>query len=313
MRRGKEGLMAEYVNLDDLANNSRMKFDVKRISVKGLSLPVKVMQLTDMHMTEYVETENIEFNDFVADRQVVMENSSGRPYEEQLTGYFDIAQENEMDLVLLSGDIMDFPSKENIDIVTAAIHNYTGKVLFVLGNHDICFKYPPHETRLKSRLETLKQIGEEYCVRDYGFVDVKGMRFITLDNSSYYFTNDQYLFLKQQFRTCALPIVIMFHIPIFLSTLLADTLKVWKKPLLCGGKKLMYEKYGMSPQNLKISNKVIRLMEKNNKKITNIITGHLHFDHEDIVRNNCIQYVCKPTHPLNENIRVYEYHGIGGM
>lgn len=63
---------------------------------------------------------------------------------------------------------------------------------------------------------------------------IGGVLLITLDNSTYQFTEDQVEFVKRQLAL-GLPTLIFMHIPIYIPSLLGDVLLNFNSPIMIAG------------------------------------------------------------------------------
>ena len=126
------------------------------------------------------------------------------------------AKEKKADLIALVGDIFSFPSELAIEWVLSKLNDVGIPFVFVAGNHDW------HYEGMKGSLESLRDIwikkrllplyqGNNPLMAAY---DVKGVRFLAIDNSTYEINEKQLTFFNNQAKT-GLPLVLMVHIPMY--------------------------------------------------------------------------------------------------
>ena len=126
------------------------------------------------------------------------------------------AKEKKADLIALVGDIFSFPSELAIEWVLSKLNDVGIPFVFVAGNHDW------HYEGMKGSLESLGDIwikkrllplyqGNNPLMAAY---DVKGVRFLAIDNSTYEINEKQLTFFNNQAKT-GLPLVLMVHIPMY--------------------------------------------------------------------------------------------------
>ena len=126
------------------------------------------------------------------------------------------AKEKKADLIALVGDIFSFPSELAIEWVLSKLNDVGIPFVFVAGNHDW------HYEGMKGSLKSLRDIwikkrllplyqGNNSLMAAY---DVKGVRFLAIDNSTYEINEKQLTFFNNQAKT-GLPLVLMVHIPMY--------------------------------------------------------------------------------------------------
>lgn len=128
----------------------------------------------------------------------------------------NFAKESQADLITLIGDIFSFPSEAAIEWVTAKLKEVNIPYIYVAGNHD--WHYEGMEGTLedlrdkwiKERLLPLYQ-GNHPLMAAY---DLKGIRFLAIDNSTYQINEDQLAFFKKQVAS-NVPLVLLVHIPMY--------------------------------------------------------------------------------------------------
>ena len=120
------------------------------------------------------------------------------------------------DVITLVGDIFSFPSEIAIEWVKSKLDATGIPYIYVAGNHD--WHYEGMEgsletlrnTWIKNRLWPLYQ-GNNPLMAKY---DIKGIRFLAIDNSTYEINNEQLDFFSEQVKT-GLPLVLLVHIPMY--------------------------------------------------------------------------------------------------
>ncbi len=126
------------------------------------------------------------------------------------------AKEVNADVITLVGDIFSFPSEAAIDWVHSKLDATGIPYIYIAGNHD--WHYEGMEgsleslrnTWIKKRLLPLYQ-GYNPLMAAY---DIKGIRFLAIDNSTYQINKEQLDFLSAQITT-GLPLVLLVHIPMY--------------------------------------------------------------------------------------------------
>lgn len=128
----------------------------------------------------------------------------------------EIASSQSADLLALTGDIFSYPSEATIEWVDSVLDASKLKYAYTTGNHDWHYEGMPgtseelRETWINNRLLPLYK-GENPL---FYAVDVKGIRVVMIDNSTYEISPDQLDFFRQQVKS-GLPLLLMMHIPLY--------------------------------------------------------------------------------------------------
>ena len=127
-----------------------------------------------------------------------------------------IAKELKADVITLVGDIFSFPSELAIEWVRSKLDGIGIPYIYVAGNHDWHYEGMKgqldslRDTWIEKRLMPLYQ-GNNPLMAAY---DIKGIRFLAIDNSTYEINNDQMNFLTENIES-ELPLVLLVHIPMY--------------------------------------------------------------------------------------------------
>lgn len=126
------------------------------------------------------------------------------------------AKEVKADVIALVGDIFSFPSEAAIEWVQAKLKETGIPYIYTAGNHDWHYEGMEgsmeslRDTWINKRLKPLYQ-GNHPLMASY---DVKGVRFLAIDNSTYEINEEQLAFFKKQVAS-GLPLVLLTHIPMY--------------------------------------------------------------------------------------------------
>jgi predicted MPP superfamily phosphohydrolase len=167
--------------------------------------------------------------------------------------YFDDillkAKKQKVNLLLLTGDIVNFPSASSVKYVYDKLTETGIPWLYISGNHDWHYEGLPGNIDSIRNTWTKKSLLPFYSGRNPLFYStiIHGINFVGIDNSTGEVNEDQIRFLKDQL-TKPEPIIMISHIPYSLN-------KKTNKP-------------GM--------NAIADVITSNSDKITAIFTGHEH-------------------------------------
>jgi DNA repair exonuclease SbcCD nuclease subunit len=126
------------------------------------------------------------------------------------------SKESNADVITLIGDIFSFPSELAIEWVISKIEAIDIPYIYIAGNHDWHYEGMKGKLDLlrdkwiKKRLMPLYQ-GNNPLMAAY---DIKGVRFIAIDNSTYEINDEQLKFFSEQVES-GLPLILLIHIPMY--------------------------------------------------------------------------------------------------
>lgn len=136
--------------------------------------------------------------------------------EEAFEQALEFAKEVKADVITLVGDIFSFPSEAAIEWVLSKLKATGIPYIYTAGNHDWHYEGMAgtleslRDTWIEKRLLPLYQ-GNHPLMAAY---DIKGIRFLAIDNSTYQINEDQLAFFKEQVAS-GMPLVLLVHIPLY--------------------------------------------------------------------------------------------------
>ena len=177
----------------------------------GLKKTVKILHLTDPHLSFAAADEPEEWQKKAAIRRNVFFNEAEYP-ERDPVGYLEEAMEysKNFDCTVITGDVIDLSFQE---CIRQAERILSGKdFMFTPGNHELC--RPKSPLNFGNRQEFLNDIRHIFR-RNMYFESriVSGLNVITIDNSMILWTQEQFDFLKAEVEK-GLPILLFCHCPL---------------------------------------------------------------------------------------------------
>jgi DNA repair exonuclease SbcCD nuclease subunit len=136
--------------------------------------------------------------------------------EEAFEQTLEFAKEVNADLITLIGDIFSFPSEAAIEWVLLKLKDTGIPYIYTAGNHDWHYEGMEgameslRDTWINKRLRPLYQ-GNHPLMAAY---DIKGIRFLAIDNSTYQINEEQLAFFTEQVDS-GMPLVLLIHIPMY--------------------------------------------------------------------------------------------------
>ncbi|MBC8766427.1 metallophosphoesterase [Arenibacter sp. BSSL-BM3] len=183
--------------------------------------PIRIVHIADTHLFRDDER-GVPYKKY-SDRMAKAYNQTKHFKTDELTNpelafeaALNFAKESQADLITLIGDIFSFPSEAAIEWVQAKLEEVNIPYIYVAGNHD--WHYEGMEGSLEdlrdkwiaNRLLPLYQ-GNHPLMAAY---DVKGIRFLAIDNSTYQINEDQLAFFGKHVSS-GIPLVLLVHIPMY--------------------------------------------------------------------------------------------------
>lgn len=111
-----------------------MKINTHKIKVKGLKREYRFMQITDLHIILEDNDFSIEKKKVYLKRKDILFTRNGTSVEYKFLKMMEYAKNNKL-FPILSGDILDFPSKSNLAFLDEVLSKFDD-YFFVMGNHD---------------------------------------------------------------------------------------------------------------------------------------------------------------------------------
>lgn len=188
-----------------------MKAERIRIEL-GLEKPVNISHVTDVHLC-LADGRDAHLISHAAERTGVFFEEADRPPStpsEYFREAMDYSEEN-CDLCIITGDVLDFISRKNIDEAREILQdkNY----IFTAGNHEFCPRVGVPDSFAR-RFDVYGEIQSVF--RGNMFFDsrvIGGVNLVTVDNSYYNYSALQTDLLEKEIEK-GLPIVLFSHVPL---------------------------------------------------------------------------------------------------
>jgi predicted MPP superfamily phosphohydrolase len=269
------------------------------ISLPGYQDSLKFMQITDSHidisddsekdMLPYAERMQKAYAN--ARSHFLQPEISKKPLEYFLEA-LDKAVSEKVDLLLLTGDIINFPSAFTVSFLVDKLKKAGIPWLFIAGNHDWHYEGLEgsadelRKTWVNTSLLPFYRGNNPLC---YSQV-VKGINFVGIDNSTYQINEEQLRFFREQLVRSE-PVVLVSHIPYHFNGM---------EGMACGNpawgansdRNYVIERRQRWPEegNSKSTRDFLETLHRADEKVIAIITGHTH-RHSTLSTGNLCQYV----------------------
>ena len=194
---------------------------------------------------------------------------------------FAYGQRIQADMLFLTGDIIDFPSDANLSLLKSCVRNSPVPSMYITGNHDWSFfdNYNSAYAR-QTYLPQLAEISGGNTA--FHYVEYEDLIVAALDNAMDEVPGEALNGLRKLCQGTK-PIILLMHIPMTVETLTQPTKNVWGRDICMGPGGVGYwidTVYGL-----------YQLVAVQETPIVAVVTGHVHFSHEDTLPNGVPQIV----------------------
>lgn len=188
--------------------------------IKGLKMPFNVLFLSDTHFT--IEDERGEeyytYTRRMGGSAVEPENyGKGNGRDMAFRASLDKAKKADSELVILGGDIINFPSLASVEYIKSILDKSGLNWVYIAGNHDWHYEGEQGDTfsqRDKWIHSNLKALYQKHNPMFHSQI-IHNINFVMIDNSAFEITQEQLAFFREQVGR-GLPIILSMHIPVYL-------------------------------------------------------------------------------------------------
>lgn len=276
----QETVAAESIEPEITEDN----FEQYDIVLPGAQEEYDLMFLTDMHISVSTQ-DSKKVRAYVNERRHMFTKQEGNGNEasEYFKAFLDYGKKQEIDALLLGGDIIDSPSEGNLAFLEETLAQSDIPYLYALGNHD--WTYPWNYMTPEGKEEYLPLLSP-YMGGNVYFSTMEFEDFIVvcLDNSSNQFSPEALEDYRQVLKK-GKPVMLMFHVPLLTKPLLEKANQVWKNDVLIG----ISDQGGIYPNE--VSQEFLQLTLAQESPVFLILAGHVHFPDSSILKNDTLQIV----------------------
>ncbi|MBO5076187.1 MAG: metallophosphoesterase [Clostridia bacterium] len=271
-----------------------------RLCLPWLKRTYRILHVTDVHVsTAYPDEPEFFRKEAELRGGVYFPPEGGYSAATRFPLFFRKARELDADCVLLTGDIIDFASRSNLDILSETLADAPVRPVYCLGNHDWSSMYDYHApgqraliaerfTGIVNRNAGTTAAGTPALPPSphYRLEDLGEFLIFAFDN-----TEDrvapEVTEAAEDVLTGTKPVLLACHIPFISPTLVEPTFDYWKHVLLIG-------EGGIAPDAA--TRYFMELMYAPSSPVFAVAAGHIHFDHEDKLSDNIIQFTTAEGH-----------------
>lgn len=205
--------------------------------------------------------------------------------------------EENCDLIVHTGDLIDYITKANVDFAREFLQNE--KILFIAGNHEYSQYIGDSWEDMSYRMNSYMSMGYDgsglgvnmfFTSRIAG-----GINFVGIDDAYLQVEDWQIKRLSMEVKK-GLPVVLFVHAPLFEQALYDRSVAYWKDSSAylvgCDEEHLIgyQEILAMSQRPTDTTMRFVEYINKE-KRIKAILAGHVHFNFESRLPGGTMQYV----------------------
>ncbi len=245
------------------------------INIKGLNRDYNFLYISDTHIISLDGTESSEVKKLGESRIPYFVNFAGMNSEEQFPYWIEYANEHSVDGVLLGGDIVDYPSKANVNFFKENLNRLEVPYVYAFGNHD--WQYPWDSSENYRRM--FEGVIPNSGVASYQ--EFEDLVILSVDDSAFKVSADA-LPIIEQALTIGKPVILVMHVPLQTDSLLKKSMSIWGKAEMIGPD-------GYQPDEN--TRTFLEKIMKEDSPVQAIITGHVHTEDVSKINDRITQYV----------------------
>ncbi len=253
------------------------------IEIPGLTKEYKFLYVTDAHIIVSDDTESEKVKQYALKRMESFAQNNDLSIKKQFEIWLSEAEQEQVDAVLLGGDIIDFPSDANINYLDEHLSNIDVPYLYTPGNHDWTY---PWEYMTEHAEENYLSLLKPYMQSNSSIQQMEFEEFIivSIDNS----TNQIAPEALEEYKTIlqkGKPVIVMLHVPLSTQSVLTKAKETWRSGVVLGSGNYG----GIYPDE--VSTEFINLTTAEDSPVVAVLAGHVHFYDKDMINENIVQIV----------------------
>jgi len=293
----------KYYN-DDVQYNSETISKIKEINIQKENIKNKYqfIAITDSHISIEDENESdLKIKETLTDRKNLYINSNifQKSSDVIFSDVLEYAENRNVDSILMLGDIIDTPADSNLSFLKNELNELETSFLYTFGNHDWTYswEYQTKETaqKYKPKILELMKIAESKVEKNYvkdiyidsevSYIEYSDLVVLAVDDGTNQITETAIPKIEMALNKNK-PTLVMMHIPVATDYITSQTMAKRGASYSIGEK-------GVKPHN---STKKALDIILNNLNVFYIVSGHTHFEIEDVINERIPILVASPLY-----------------
>lgn len=241
----------------------------EELVLPGLEEEYDLLFLTDTHAVIRDEKDSAQIAENGKIRYEEFMGEDGVPSDERFSDWLNYANEEQVDAVLLGGDIIDYPSQPGIEYLDEQLGKLDMPYLYTMGNHDWTY---PWEYMTETAEEEYRPLLETYMSgnADIHTWETEELLVIAVDNSSGQ-VEEETVDAYEELLDTDKPVIVMVHVPLMTQSVLTKAKEEWDSPVVLGA-----GNYGGIYPN-EYSEEFVELTTAEDSPVELVLAGHVHF------------------------------------
>lgn len=247
----------------------------ENIVIEGLTREYDLLFLTDTHMVVQTSDDTEQMAANAAERGPQFVDEEGVASALQFPAWVEYATEQQVDALLLGGDIIDFPSTGLLEHLEKNLSTLEMPYIYTPGNHD--WTYPWEYMTEKGKAEYLPLL--EPMMQGNAVIqhlDMGEFIVVAVDNSAGQ-VNAAALETYAEILEEGKPTIVLVHVPFLTQSVLTKAREVWPAGVVIGG-----GNYGGIYPN-EASTAFMEMTTAADSPVAAVLAGHVHFYDKDYI------------------------------
>ena len=255
----------------------------KTISIPGLENEYTFLYLSDTHVIYLDGSESSQITQNALPRMELFQDGNGVSSSVRFSEWMHYANEQEVDMMLFGGDIIDFPSEANLNLLSENLSALQMPYVYTLGNHDWTYPWdymtPEGRATYRPLFDPFNHGNPAASITEY-----EELVILSVDNSSNQIDAEA-LPIVDEALAIGKPVIVIAHVPFSTDSILKKASSVWKSPVSIG----MSDKKGIYPDanTLVFQEKILA----EDSPVVCVLSGHVHFADESQLNDSVVQIV----------------------
>ena len=280
------GFLAKHYEFPDIQINH-----VEEVTIPGVEGEYEFLFLTDLHLAVKTREDLGPLGD--ADTRIAgFTNLQGTISAKQLPQWISYANQEQVDAVLMGGDMIDYYSDANAAYLKEQMDRLTMPYLFTLGNHDLFSPWEEAVPAESALYELFLEGNPAFQILEY-----EDFVICSIDNESYQVNEASLDAMKEWLREHPdKPMILLAHVPFYteqIEGLKEASISVWGQPLIIG------EGTG---DLTAATREFMELVFGEKSPVVAVFTGDNHFYYKGNLTDSITQWVIDPAFAGNGTI-----------
>ncbi len=258
---------------------SDLQLETVELSIPGVTGEYTFLFLSDTHIETESEENTEQVEEYAKERNVGFVNANGVTSREQFPSWMELANEYQVDAVLLGGDIIDSPSESNLAFLKRELSTLRMPYLFTLGNHD--WTYPWDYMTENGKEEYLPLLSEVVGNTTFSKLEFSDLVIAAVDDSTDQVNEDAISGVESVMQK-GKTVILLMHVPLYNENLAEQAKEVWGNPIVLGENGIELNE---------ISQKLLDMVYADDSPVAAVLAGHVHFRAQGNLNDHIVQIV----------------------